>query len=652
MTAPAAAPFPAAAPAPAPEPPADGPAGEAIWEDATLAAALFAIDPVGAGGVSVRALPGPVRDLWLALLRELLPDDVPFRRVPLHVADGRLLGGLDLSATLRSGRPVAERGLLAEADGGVLLLAMAERVSRSTAAHLSVTLDTREVVLERDGLTARTPARVGVVALDEGANEEEQVPNTLIDRFAYLIDLTHVAWHDVAPRDMDPIALALASLLDLAEPGNLEVEPTDVDPLEETAARDHATIAIRAAIAAARGRLPKVEIDDEMTEALCGTALALGVDSLRSSLAAIAAARAAAALAGRSQVDRDDVSAAARLVLAPRATRLPMPEQTEEQQQEEPPPPEEQQDDDPGEQDMQQDLDKPLEDQVLEAAEAAIPANLLAMLKLGALRGRARSSGKSGAAQKGSLRGRPSGTRRGDPGAGARLNVIETLRSAAPWQRLRRTEREQTGAGPSKVLVEVRHDDFRVTRYRQRTETTTIFVVDASGSAALHRLAEAKGAVELLLADCYVRRDRVALIAFRGAMAELLLPPTRSLVRAKRSLAGLPGGGGTPLASALDAAAALADLVQRRGGTPTVVLLTDGRANVTREGLGGRAQATEDALDSAGAFRVTEVKSVIVDVSPRPRPEAEELARKMGGIYLPLPHADANALSGAVKAVS
>ena len=100
----------------------------------------------------------------------------------------------------------------------------------------------------------------------------------------------------------------------------------------------------------------------------------------------------------------------------------------------------------------------------------------------------------------------------------------------------------------------MRRDDFRMTRFQQRTRTTTIFVVDASGSSALNRLAEAKGAVELLLADCYVRRDQVALLAFRGKEAELLLPPTRSLVRAKRSLAGLPGGGGTPLAAGIDAA--------------------------------------------------------------------------------------------------
>jgi magnesium chelatase subunit D len=102
--------------------------------------------------------------------------------------------------------------------------------------------------------------------------------------------------------------------------------------------------------------------------------------------------------------------------------------------------------------------------------------------------------------------------------------------------------------------VLIRADDFQVMRYQQRSETTTLFVVDASGSSALHRLAEAKGAVESLLADCYVRRDRVALMAFRGKGCELILPPTRSLTRAKRSLAGLPGGGGTPMATAIDAA--------------------------------------------------------------------------------------------------
>ena len=236
-----------------------------------------------------------------------------------------------------------------------------------------------------------------------------------------------------------------------------------------------------------------------------------------------------------------------------------------------------------------------------------------------------------------------------------RLNVVETLRAAAPWQRLRREEVARLRGKPDPKAakrIEIRQDDFRITRFKHRSETTTVFIVDASGSSALHRLAEAKGAVELLLADCYVRRDRVALVAFRGQAAEILLPPTRSLVRAKRLLAGLPGGGGTPLASGIDLGMMLADSVKRRGGTPIVIIMTDGRANVARDGSGGRARATEDALSAARLMRAAEVTTLVIDTSPRPQQQGRDLAAEMGARYLPLPHADANSLSHAVRAVS
>lgn len=238
---------------------------------------------------------------------------------------------------------------------------------------------------------------------------------------------------------------------------------------------------------------------------------------------------------------------------------------------------------------------------------------------------------------------------RGDVRSGAKLNVIETLRTAAPWQPLRRRE-VATDGHLSSTRILVRKDDVRLTRFRERSETATIFVVDASGSAALHRLAEAKGAVEMLLADCYVRRDQVALISFRGTIAEVLLPPTRSLARAKRSLAGLPGGGGTPLAAGLDAAFELADSVRRKGQAPTVILLTDGRANIARDGSQGRVRAEEDAVGAARRLRAAAFDVVLVDTSPRPGPLAPRLATEMAARYLMLPHADAVTLSQAVRA--
>lgn len=553
----------------------------------------------------LRAQVGPPRERWRGLLRDLLPGDVPLRRVPLGVADDRLLGGLDLAATLRGGAPVAQQGLLSEADGGVLELAMAERLQPGTAARVAAALDTGEALLERDGLAARLPARFGVVALDEGL-EEEAPPGVLTERLGFHLDLNAL------------------SLRDLAE------VPLDA-----------------AAVAEARRLLPQVAAPDEVLSALCAAAAALGIASLRAPLQALAAARAAAALDGRTQVSQEDSTLAAALVLAPRATRLP-PVATEDEEEEaeapeeprEPPEPADEQSQDAESDDGEPDLS----DKVLEAAAAAIPRGLLDKLKLAGGGPRdAQTSGSAGAAKTAFKRGRPIGVRPGRPGGGQRLNLVETLRTAAPWQPIRRREGEGR-------RVAVRAEDFRVTRFKQKSETATLFAVDASGSAAFARLAEAKGAVELLLADCYVRRDQVALLAFRGAEAELLLPPTRSLVRAKRALAALPGGGGTPLAAGIEAATALGLQLRQRGIAPTLVFLTDGQANIARDGQPGRPQARADAEAAAKRLAAAGLTALLVDTSVRPNEKARSLAGLMDALYLPLPQADAQKLNAAVRA--
>ena len=585
------------------------PAAGSGWEDALLAATLLAIDPAGLQGAVVRARFGPVRDRWQAYCRAALPSEAPMRRLPINTPDGRLLGGLDLAATLQAGRPIAERGLLAEVDGGLLILTMAERMTPAMAARLTATLDNGEVALERDGLTGRIPSRFGLIAYDEGDGPDEAAPAALVERLAFLIDLDPV-------RDREAVARASPS----------------------------------PQIAVARGRLPAIGCAPDLLTALCGAAMALGVASIRAPILALRAARAIAALSGRDEIEESDVTLACRLVLAPRATRMPAqeaeqesaPPETESSEAGDAKPPPEQENRDPAE----PQTDQALDDRVLEATKAAIPARLLSeMGLLGDGARRKGSAGKAGAALKSSLRGRPIGARPGKPGGGARLNVIETLRAAAPWQSLRRA----ASGKPTSARIAVRRDDFRVTRFKARTETTAIFLVDASGSSALNRLAEVKGAVELLLADCYVRRDSVAVMAFRGRGAELLLPPTRSLVRAKRSLAAMPGGGGTPLASGIDAAFALADVVKRRGQTPVVILLTDGQANVSRDGVGGRAKAGEDALEAARRARSTGITCLLLDSAPRPQAQSRSIAAEMGARYLALPYANASLLSAAVR---
>jgi magnesium chelatase subunit D len=561
--------------------------------------------------------------------------------VPLNINDTALLGGLDLGATLQAGKPIALKGLLSQADGGVLVLAMAERMSLSSAARFGSVLDTGVVALQRDGLDTSAKASLGLVALDEGASDDEQMPAGLADRLAFRL--------------------------------LMGAQDEDEEGPEWTAQE----------VLNARERLSQVTIDDEAVQALCAAALALGIDSLRASVFAVRVARAAAALAGSNTVEEEHTGVAARLVLAPRATRLPPaappeneaqdtpaenqepPKNSDSDNKSEPPEPpskpdapdaenkdesnvdgdqEEAQDEDPG-------LPENLAELVLEAAQAAIPSGLLARLKMGQLhRAKTPTSGSAGALQKNALRGRPVGARKGEPRAGQRINVLETLRAAAPWQKLRQRQQAPTDGQIQRIVV--RKEDFHVTRFRQSGQTTTVFVVDASGSSALNRLAEAKGAVELLLADCYVRRDSVAVLAFRGQTAELILPPTRSLARAKRSLAGLPGGGGTPLAHAIDAAILLADQLRKKGETPIVVLLTDGKGNIARDGRPGRAQATTDALAAATEMRLRGFSTLLVDTSPQAQEAAKNLAQAMGAQYLALPYAGANSLNLAVRAVA
>lgn len=604
-----------------------------------LVAALFAVDPCGLGGVALRASANPIRDEWLALLKKLLPAGTPLRRIPLNINDAALLGSLDLGATLSAGRPIAQQGVLAHADGGVVLLAMAERIPLSTAARLAAVLDTQQVAIERDGLALKLPARLGVVALDEGMADDEQLPTALLDRLAFLVRLKQ--------NEKD-------------------------DEGSDWQAKD---------IALARDILPRISASDDVVQALCAAALALGVYSLRAPIFALKVARCAAALDGLLEVNEAHTALAARLVLAPRATQLtpqadpeqqPQPDQEQSDQQNDQPKeqpgeqPDEQLDknrdelqdqpetppNEPSPSDDQDSRSEALAESVLDAAQAAIPDGLLAALQVGqAAKARAQAAGRSGAVQKSQTRGRPMGARRGEPRAGARLNVIETLRAAAPWQKLRERQ-NPTPAGAAYKRIHVRREDFHVTRFKQVGQTTTLFVVDASGSSALNRLAEAKGAVELLLADCYVRRDRVAVLAFRGKTADLLLPPTRSLARAKRSLAGLPGGGGTPLATAIDAARELADQISRRGETPIVVLLTDGRGNMARDGKPGRAKASEDATAAARQMRLAGVTALLLDTSPQPQAAAQALAAEMGAAYVPLPYAGAQAVSRVVQLAS
>jgi magnesium chelatase subunit D len=157
-------------------------------QDAALAAAMLAVDPFGLGGAVLRGRSGGMQESWLAGLQELVPDGLVTHRLPTHATDDRLLGGLDLTATLAAGRPLVERGILARANEGILLVPSAERLTATTAAKIVGTMDTGEVRIERDGLAQQHATRFSVIALDEGI-DDEKVPAALRDRLAFHLDL-------------------------------------------------------------------------------------------------------------------------------------------------------------------------------------------------------------------------------------------------------------------------------------------------------------------------------------------------------------------------------------------------------------------------------------------------------------------------------
>ncbi len=524
----------------------------------------------------LRVAPRDLGGLWLRArpgpARDALSNHLaPLGAVRIHpdISDESLSGGPDLAATLATGRLHLRAGLLDRAPA--LLLAMAERAGPGLAGRLGLALD------------AGGPP---VIALDEGT-EEEAPPRALTERLGLFLSLEDLALGDLAA-------------------------PPAAD------------------IAAAAALHPRVEVPEDIARSLVATAAACGIASLRAPRFALAAARAHAALEGRSEVSEADAAMAAALCLAHRGAPPEAPAEAERP--DDPPPPETPADSRQGD---------AAEDRLVEAVRTALPPGLLAALTAA---GRAQRTGGAGAGAKSrsSRRGRPLPARPGRPDRGP-VDASATLRAAVPWQTIRRRAAPDD---PRRLLV--RPADIRLRRFERHSDRLVVFLVDASGSAAMSRMAEAKGAIESLLTDSYAARDEVALVAFRRQEAELLLPPTRSLVQSRRRLAALPGGGGTPLAAGLAAAENLARRAAERGYSPSLVLLTDGRANIALDGRADRVRAAADAETVARRLAALGLPALVIDTGTRPNPALGTLAARLGAALLSLPRQGAGEIARAM----
>ena len=632
---------------------ADDLKGLETWNDAMTSLQLLQIDSHGWGGIWLRAPFGPVRELWLRHLSETELNTV---KLPGNIDIERLLGGIDLSRTLQSGLLQMQTGLLQQADLGLVCISMAERFPTALIAPMTQAMDTQSLPpLKINNTESSVRTQFGVVALDESMADDPPMSPALAERLGLWFDL-----QDIAPSDVSDVSL------------NTRKDDNALDVMGIQIAPD--------ALARMKQSLPHIQWTDEQVLAVCSTAQGLGIDSLRVPTLALRVACCHAALHARSHIADDDLAFAARRVLAPRATQLPAPaenasdtepqnssdssaepDQAQEQSSnsleptETPNPSESAKDEedtsstdtsveDTNTQDEAlSDLpsSENLQEMMIAAALASLPPDVLEGLLTKPGRNLGNTSGRSGQFRSGTQRGRPLPPRTGRPGGHARLHILSTLRAAAPKQRLR--------GNTQQGRVAIRSEDFHVHRYQQHSSSCLILALDASGSAALQRLAEAKGAVELLLQQSYARRDSVCIVSFKGAKAQLLLPMTRSLVRAKRAMMGLPGGGGTPLALALKMACEQATQLQRQGVTPILVVLSDGRANVNLQGLGGRAQAQADAQQWAAQWRQTGHRCLWIDTSLQPDTQVQNMAQTMGGSYLPMPQVQAQRMASAME---
>ncbi len=575
-----------------------------------LALLLLAVEP-RLRGIAFAGPAGSGKSALLHGLAALLPD-LPFEMLPLGSDEEALLGGLDLEATLARGARVVRHGLLARADGGLLAAEDCNLLPEGTVNLLLGALDAGEVRIEREGLSLRSPCRLRLVATFDPAEGPPRAH--LLDRIGLIVPLPRLApagaRGEIVRRHLSPAA----------------------DLWEEDLA------VLRDVVAVARASLGDIRLSESQARELTRAAVALGVQGHRADLFAQLAARASAALALRDAVQREDLELAVRLVLVPRATQQPTAPPTEPPPATETPPQssEDSPPDPPTEPPADGDVE--LTEEVLAALAIDLP-DVLATLPFRSARG-----GRSGS------RGSTDGTRGrhvtsvpGTPREG-RLDVIATLRAAARWQRLR-------PQGVRRVVV--RGEDIRIKRFRDKAGALFVFAVDASGSMALNRMRQAKGAVHALLERAYVNRDRVALMSFRGQGAELLLPPTGSVELLRRAVDQIPTGGGTPLAATLVAALEVAQQARRRGlHNVVLVLLTDARANVGLKA--DRAGVEEELRQLALLTAASGLKALVIDTqrSYLSQGSAQKLATWLGGQYLYLPGASGATIAAAAQSAA
>lgn len=580
-------------------------------DDAKLALILVAVDP-RIGGVLLRGHKGSAKTTLARGLADLL-DGAPFVELPLGATEDRLVGTLDTAAALTGDGIRFQPGLLAEAHGGVLYVDEINLLADHLVDTLLDVTVSGENVVERDGISHRHPARF--VLVGSMNPEEGELRPQLLDRFGFCVEMT-------APADITNRVEALRRRLTfdhhpLADPG-----PASARRREEPQ------------VSAERIRTARpATTPTALLEAAARLAIEVGAEGLRADLTLCRAASALAGLEAREEPTLADLRRVAPLALAHRSRRGPFDpptlapdalEQALDQALGDPPG----QNPGPG---SSQDPEVPAgpdeqDDDELATSGRGAMGTRERPLVLGSARRAPLLKPERAVGPRGRfVRDVPVG----DNGAVA---AVPTVRALA---RRRATD-------PTAVL---RREDLRAEVRVAPKRRTIVLCVDLSGSmGADERARAATGTAIGLLTGAYQRRDRVALVGFRGPGAEVLLAPTSSIEVARNRLDDLVTGGETPLADGIARGLEIAATAASDGGDALLVVLTDGRAT-------GRPDALEAALAAAGAVQRRGVASLVLDCETGPirLRLAEQLAAAMGARHLDVDTLDPAALAATIQ---
>ena len=565
--------------------------------------------------------------------RRAVERQVRLVELPVSATEEAVVGTLDIEAAIREGSRRFEPGLLASAHRGILYI---DEVNLLNDHVVDVLLDSAAMgrnFVEREGISFSHPAQfllIGTMNPEEGDLRPQ-----FIDRFGLAVEIDHIR---DAERRADVVRRRIAYESD---PGAFQSGWTDSESSE------------RQRIADAMDLLPSVTVDDGILTFIARLCAEHEVDGLRADIVIYKAAMTLAAYEGRTSVTPDDVLRVAEMALMHRMRRQPFddPDMNTERLQEMA------QDilSNPPQNSHQPDLgdvtppEAPESDEQQDGTDEDVfgigESFQVKPLNLDALDRRARAShGRRTVSRVRDHRGRYVSATLPD-GKVTDLAVDATVRAASPFQVRRGAYTDGS------LALSVEPWDLRQKVRESRVGNLVVFLVDSSGSmGAQQRMVAAKGAVISLLMDAYQRRDRVAMIAFRGTQSEVVLPPTGSPKLAQQRLDNLPTGGRTPLAQALsDAQRLIRQQRQRSPDTPPLLtIVSDCRANV---GMSGGGDPYEDALRICESLRQDKVHSIVLDPAPRSNRFGlvERVADALGGEYIPLNELRADAIRAAVR---